>query len=203
MSEKGPARPIIVLVSSSSKKAGKSKTASYLVSELGAGYGLKVSAGDHAPSALVTDPAIISRPGTDTASLLAAGAKVVLWVDASGKERAKALERALAIIPPGGLLVIEGNCALENVRPDFAVFLMTVLPNCFKPSAAAAIRAADLVIIDKRWSLACEDEGVLREEARRMARLAEVVVCRDEDEFTRAMERAARLARSRLDSLRR
>ena len=140
----------VVAVGASSKKAGKSSLASYLVRRLGADFSLKVSCcGSHPTSEpIVSNPSIISRPGTDTAALFEAGAREVLWVNCSKSELAGCLQRALGMFPAGGLLVAEGNSAVSFMEPDFTVFLVAVSPEEFKPSARRALARADLVIID-------------------------------------------------------
>jgi molybdopterin-guanine dinucleotide biosynthesis protein len=155
-------RLLIISVSSSSKKSGKSTVASYLVRELGADYGLKVSAsGSHAEQRLIDDPAVIEKPGTDTGALVEAGAKSVLWVNSPPSELHEELERALALFPPYGLVVVEGNSALSHLSPDFAVFLMTVPFAEFKPSAAVAIEKADLVLVNLGGKLSGANPGEL------------------------------------------
>ncbi len=186
---------LIISVSASSKKAGKSTVASHLVRELGADYGLKVSSGGtHGESRLVTDPDIISAPGTDTGALSAAGAGLVLWVNAPPVKLLENLELALAMFGPGGLLVIEGNSALAHVSPDFAVFLMNVPFEDFKPSAALALEKADLVLVNLTGALAGLDRTRLESEIRERATSASVYFY-DEGSYAAALAVTDSLAR--------
>ena len=186
----------IISVSASSKKAGKSTVASHLVRELGADYGLKVSSGGtHGESRLVTDPNVISTPGTDTGALVAAGAGLVLWVNASPGKLREELERALSMFPPGGLLVIEGNSALAHISPDFAVFLMSVPFEDFKPSASLALEKADLVLGNLTGALAGLDRPSLESEIRGRATSASVYFY-DESSYATALAETVRLVRS-------
>ena len=141
----------IISVSSSSKKAGKSSLASFLVRELGADFGLKVSSGGaHATSeTVITDPEVIDSEGTDTGYLKEAGAKLVLWVNTGEGRLEGEITRALDMFPSGGLLLVEGNSAVPYLNPDFAVFLMSVPFEDFKPSANLALSKADLVLVDE------------------------------------------------------
>lgn len=193
-------RTRIIAVSSSSKKAGKSSLASHLVRELSADYGLKVSSGGrHKPAAAITtDPGVIAMPGTDTGSLLGAGAKKVVWVHASGGRLGSELRRALGKFPPGGLLVMEGNSALAHINPDFSVFLMSVPLEEFKPSAAVAMSKADLVLIDRSGKLGNIDLERLKHLILRLAGGAKTVFYRDEEGRNLAWEEAARMARERI-----
>jgi len=141
----------IISVSSSSKKAGKSSLASFLVRELGADFGLKVSSGGaHTTSeTVITDPEVIDCEGTDTGHLKEAGAKLVLWVNTEEGMLEGEITRALDMFPSGGLLLVEGNSAVPYLNPDFAVFLMSVPFEDFKPSANLALLKADLVLVDE------------------------------------------------------
>lgn len=140
----------IISVSSSSKKAGKSLLGAYLVKRLGAGCALKVSTGepDEHPGPLISDPAVLRRPGTDTGKLAEAGAANVLWVHSRPGELGDHISRALSLFPPDCLLLVEGNSALLHIDPDFSIFLLGVPPERFKPSASAALSRADLVMVE-------------------------------------------------------
>jgi hypothetical protein len=188
----------IISVGASSKKAGKSKVASFLVSEFKPTCALKVSSGSHTRSAIVTDPELLGRPGTDTGALLAAGARKVLWVNASGNRLAAELEQALEMFPADCTLVIEGNSALEHIEPDFSIFVMTVPFVGFKPSAEQALAGADLVLVDMRWNLAGEQEDSIGRGLAERAPGARVIYYSDEQGFDSALERTAAMARRAL-----
>jgi hypothetical protein len=195
----GSNRLKVVTVSSSSKKSGKSTVASLLVRELGADYGLKVSAGgSHAGQGLVDDTAVIRKPGTDTGALIRAGARSVLWVSAPPSELREELEKAMARFPAGGLVVVEGNSALSHFSPDFAVFLMTVPFEEFKPSAAVALAKADLVLVNLDGKLSGTDTGELERLIHERSSSATVIAYQDEGGFTDALAQTLKLARSRV-----
>jgi hypothetical protein len=187
-----------ITVSSSSKKSGKSSVAAFLVRELGIDFALKVSSGGHTPTHVVTDPEVISRPGTDTGSLVQAGARQVIWVNAPASRLATEIGRAVAMFPPEGTLIVEGNSALKHLAPDFAVFVMTVPFEEFKPSARTALARADLVLVDGRWRLAGSDSGRMAEDIMRKTDGARVVFFDDDEGFHEALIETARLARKRL-----
>lgn len=135
-----------VAVTASSRKAGKSTLACMMVRNLKADFALKVSTGEHGEAGLViTDPAILGQPGTDTARLMEAGARQVAWVNLSP---GSGISQALDLFQGPGILVIEGNTALGYLDPDFTVFLMSAPLRDFKPSAHLALARADLVITD-------------------------------------------------------
>jgi molybdopterin-guanine dinucleotide biosynthesis protein len=186
----------VISVSSSSKKSGKSTVASLLVRELGADYGLKVSSGgSHAGQGLVDDPAVIEKPGTDTGALVQAGARSVLWVSAPPSELREELEKALARFPAGGLVVVEGNSALSHLTPDFVVFLMTVPFEEFKPSAAAALEKADLVLVNLDGELSGADPGKLELLIRKRSSDATVIAYSGASGLDAVLHETVRLAR--------
>src|SRR5450830_1707595 len=193
-------RTKIISVSSSSKKAGKSSLASYLVRELDADFGLKVSSGGmhSTPETVITDPVIITRQGTDTGSLVEAGAKQVIWVNTGGSKLKEELDRALSLFPGGGLLVVEGNSALEHLDPDFAVFLMAVPFNEFKSSSRGALYRSDLVLTDLTGGLSEYSRGRLKSKLEELAPRARVLFFDDETERENAWREAAIMARERI-----
>lgn len=188
----------VIVVSAASKKGGKSTVAAHLVRELGAEYGLKVSAGGtHAVRPLTSDPEIISTPGTDTGALVAAGAGMVLWVNAPSHELGSELQRAMSMFPAPGLLVVEGGSALAHISPDFSVFLMGVPFEGFKPSAGPALEKSDLVLVNTSGPLAGADRSVLEAELRMRAQNATVLFY-DKKGFPGALTETVRLARTAL-----
>ncbi|MBU4193409.1 MAG: hypothetical protein KKF66_00235 [Actinobacteria bacterium] len=191
--------PAIIAVTSSSRKAGKSAVASYLVRELGAEFGLKVSSGSHAPAgSLTTDPKVISRKGTDTGKLVEAGASRVLWVHAEPGRLNAQLQRALAVFPEKGLLVVEGNSAAVHLDPDYAVFLMAVPFDQFKPSALPALERADLVLVDLTGALGELEPTSLEAEVNRLAPSAIVISYDDDAGRKNTLAETARLIRTHL-----
>ena len=190
--------PAIITVTSSSRKAGKSVLASYLVRELGAEFGLKVSSGSHAPTgSLTSDIDIISTPGTDTGKLMEAGARRVLWVHADPGELEARLQRALSMFPDKGLLVVEGNSASAYIEADYTVFLMGVPFEAFKPSALPALQRADLVLVYSSGALLDVEPSLLEKELARIVPLAQVIFY-DEDSRAEALSETVRLIRERL-----
>jgi len=186
----------IISVGSSSKKAGKSRVAVYLVRELHADYGLKVSSGgSHTGQLLIDDPLIIGKPGTDTGALVKAGAKRVLWLNSPPSKLAVELEKALDMFAPGGLLVIEGNSVLSHLIPDFVVFVMSVPFEEFKPSATLALEKADLMLVNRSGKLSSTDSSELERGIYERSHNATVIVYHDEESLASALGETARLAR--------
>lgn len=187
--------PKVVSVSSSSKKSGKSRLATFLVRELGSDYALKVSSGSHAPRGVITDEETISREGTDTGALVRAGARRVVWVNASEGRLAEELDEAMSLFGPGGTLVVEGNSALKHLRADFAVFVMTVPFDDFKDSAREAVSSADMVVVDTGGGLAEVPRAELARQIKSLSPRARAVFYSDEETLDLAMGQVLEAAR--------
>ena len=191
-------RPLLVAVGSSSKKAGKSTLATYLVRELGAENALKVSAGTHGPTGIITEPGVTGREGTDTGYLREAGASTVVWVNVPVEDAPDKIREALELFPGGGVLVAEGNSAVTYPDTVFSIFLATVPLTEFKPSAVEALPRADLVLVDLRGALSGRDVTVIRSELEERAPGARLIFFRDDRGMAEARLEAAVAARRAL-----
>jgi molybdopterin-guanine dinucleotide biosynthesis protein len=191
-------RRAVVTVSASSKKAGKSAVASYLVGRLGARYGLKVSAGTHTRESVVSDRDTVSRPGTDTGSLVEAGAERVLWANASPERLGSAIQKALSMFGDEGIIVVEGNSALEHIKADVKVFIMNVPFGDFKPSAATALARSDFILVDMRWQLTEEDPRTIAGVLARKAPGARATFFYDDISYDAALDECGAFVEGRL-----
>ena len=74
-------------------------------------------------STIIDDPAVLREPGKDTALMLEAGAEEVLWIKAPREGVAEALETATERLGHLNGVVVEGNSAVEVLRPDVILFI--------------------------------------------------------------------------------
>lgn len=93
---------------------------------------------------VVDNPAIIMEPGKDTALMAEAGAEV-LWVRGPREALGEALESALTRLSGCEAVIIEGNSAIEVLRPDIVIFINN-LPQKPKPGADKVLSMAHVVI---------------------------------------------------------
>lgn len=179
----------VVCVGASSKKAGKSRLATFLVRNLSAVCAIKVSAGgDHLPEGeITTDPDILRLPETDTGRLAEAGAETVLWVHASAREISGPLRRAIGMIPDDCVLVIEGNSAIPLAEADLSIFLVGAPVRDFKPSAYRALPFVDLLLVELP---AAGEMNLLEEELRSLSPRARILFYADSRERERAYAEA-------------
>ena len=103
------------------------------------------------PFRLIEDPAVLREAGTDTARLLEAGASRVVWAIARPSALRPAWAAVRARLEGAALVVMEGSTIVELARPDRHVFVAHpwLSPARWKPTAAACIAAADLVVVNR------------------------------------------------------
>lgn len=94
---------------------------------------------------IITDQNIINEPDKDTARLKQAGAKKVVWLQASPKGLEKGLKKALRILDKSEGVVIEGTSVLKVMKPDLAIYLKDKSAD-LKPGARQAKIKADIII---------------------------------------------------------
>src|SRR5436190_2602926 len=103
------------------------------------------------PFRIVEDPAVLAEAGTDTARLAEAGAARVVWAIA----RASAVPAAWAAVRERlrevDLVVMEGSTIVTVAEPDLQVFVAHpwLSPERWKPTSAACVAAADLVVVNR------------------------------------------------------
>lgn len=147
----------IVTISGASKDVGKTNLAVSIIKKCQGLAALKYSF--HYPqkeAGVITDSEILTRPGTDTARFLEAGASPVFWVLSDEKRLGLDLKRALSLLSPDSKVIIEGNSVLKHLRPIFAIFVMNSSWEKVKPSGLEVISRADVVV---EWN----NDGHIRE----------------------------------------
>lgn len=97
-------------------------------------------------SSLTDDKAILSRKGKDTERLLSAGAEEVLWVQAPRREVGEVALTALHRLAHLDGVIVEGNSAIEFLKPDIVIFLVGASQEKLKPSSRALSKTADITI---------------------------------------------------------
>ena len=101
---------------------------------------------------LITRPAIISQPGTDTARMLAAGACPVLWAITRERFVIDAWREMKSLMSDVRCAVIESNTLALNISPALTLMVVdpTVSRRLWKPSAERLITTADLLVFNDR-----------------------------------------------------
>ena len=112
---------------------------------------------------MLDDKASIMVAGKDTWRLKTSGAAQVVWVRAQEEHLQESLAEALRRVGANPRLLIEGNSVLGHITPTVAVFMCDsriCADKPPKPSRAAALAKADLIINNVRAGLDAAEAAV-------------------------------------------
>ncbi len=93
-----------------------------------------------------TDREVLSIEDKDTGRMLKAGAREVVWVQSPPERLHEVLPLAVDSLSHLKGIVVEGNSAVEFLRPDIVVFLDSKGVDDRKPSALRLMAMADIII---------------------------------------------------------
>jgi molybdopterin-guanine dinucleotide biosynthesis protein len=99
-------------------------------------------------SSVTDDPETLSRRDKDTGKYLEAGASEVLWVQSTREDLGETLRIAVDRLSHLEGIVLEGNSAIEVLRPDVVIFISVNGPETEKKSARTVLRSAEVVIFE-------------------------------------------------------
>lgn len=125
---------------------------------------------------ITDDPSIVARADKDTGALLAAGAAEVLWVQSPAERLGEALPLALERLSSCGGIIVEGNSAIEFLKPDIVIFISTVYKHRIKDSARTLLHRADILVIPE--GPGPSDRPAERSEPAEGAAAGEQIACR-------------------------
>ncbi len=97
-------------------------------------------------SSIIDDKSILSQKDKDTKRLLDAGTEEVLWVQSPANELHEVLPMAIDRLSHLDSIIVEGNSAIEFLKPDVVVFIADASKDNIKPSAQKILKQADIVI---------------------------------------------------------
>lgn len=103
-------------------------------------------------SSVTDDIGVLSQEGKDTKRFLDAGAGKVVWVQSPYSGLTESLSMATGMLSHTEGILIEGNSAIEAVRPDIIIFISGSSPEKWKTSACGISEKADIVIYDREPS---------------------------------------------------
>ena len=94
-------------------------------------------------TSVVTGADVLLEEGKDTSRVLKAGAHRAIWVRSpGGAGLEEALSMAIGELHGCSVVVVEGNSAVELLKPDIVIFMSGLF---FKSGAESALRMADIV----------------------------------------------------------
>ena len=94
---------------------------------------------------IVKNKRIISQKGSDSARLLEAGAKKVIWLKSSSSGLKAGLQKALVQLKSAEGVIIEGTSVLKYIKPNLAIYLKNK-QICIRPAARQAEKKANIII---------------------------------------------------------
>lgn len=136
----------LITISGARKNIGKTTMAVHLIKALTPCYAMKCSVHEKHGHGVTSDPSLINNPGTDTGRFVAAGAKGTWWLKSDGRTHCDELEKLVQSFGSNDLVIAEGNSIIKCLKPDFAIFIAGQSIYDLKPSAVAAMNAADLIV---------------------------------------------------------
>jgi molybdopterin-guanine dinucleotide biosynthesis protein len=142
-------KPVIIGIGGSHSGAGKTSVASLILKTF-KGWGAIKYTKTSLYCSIVDDLAVISEEGKDTKKLLDAGAEKVLWVQSPYSELGVVLPMAVEMLAHLHGIVVEGNSAVEIVKPDIIIFVAGT-EGTMKKSAEKILRMADIVIFQSKY----------------------------------------------------
>ncbi|MBM4140062.1 MAG: molybdopterin-guanine dinucleotide biosynthesis protein B [Nitrospira sp.] len=140
-------RPFIIGIGGAHSGAGKTSIASLILKRL-KGWGAIKYTKTSLYCSITDDREILSEEGKDTKRLLDAGAERVLWVQSPAPELEEILPIAAGRLADLKGILVEGNSAIEFLKPDVVIFISGT-EGRFKKSAEKILSMADVVIFEK------------------------------------------------------
>lgn len=141
-------RPVIIGVAGAHSGSGKTTYASLLLKEL-RGWGAIKYTRTAIYSSIIDDIGTLSIKDKDTKMFLDAGAAKVLWVQSPVSEIKGQLSAALERLSGLNGILVEGNSAIEFLKPDIIIFIFGKDPKKIKESSRRVLKIANVVVLDE------------------------------------------------------
>jgi molybdopterin-guanine dinucleotide biosynthesis protein len=95
---------------------------------------------------LITDLPMLMKRGKDTWQMLTSGAREVVWVRSARSGLRELLPKALKRLSHLDLIIVEGNSAIEFLKPDIVIFIFGEGRQRWKPGIEELAAGADIVL---------------------------------------------------------
>jgi LAO/AO transport system kinase len=141
-------RPFIIGIGGAHSGSGKTAYASLLLQHL-RGWGAIKYTRTALYVSLIDDHETLSENDKDTRRFLDSGAERVLWVQSPPSELGEVLPMAVERLSDLKGIIVEGNSAIEFLRPDIIIFIFGSDSAEIKDSAKGLLRKADAVVAEK------------------------------------------------------
>jgi molybdopterin-guanine dinucleotide biosynthesis protein len=138
-------RPFIIGIGGAHSKAGKTTVACQILKKLNGWGAIKYTKTPFFTS-IIDSPEILKQENKDTSRLINAGAQAVLWVQSPTEKLKEILQIAIDRLSHLKGIIVEGNSAVEVLKPDIVVFVSG--NKGLKRGAEKILRIAEAVISD-------------------------------------------------------
>lgn len=109
-------------------------------------------------SSVIDDITVLRQENKDTRRLIDAGAELALWVQSPADKLHDVMPIAADKLSHLDIIIIEGNSAIEFLKPDIVVFIAGADEGRIKTSAHQIRKQADIII--KKDSSQCSSENM-------------------------------------------
>ena len=137
-------RPFILGIGGAHSGAGKTAVACEILRRF-AGWGAIKYTETSLYSCIIDDLSALSEPGKDTKRFLDAGAEKVLWVRSPLSALPEVLSMAGAMLTHLKGILIEGNSAIQVMKPDIVLYVSG--DTARSESGAARVRAMAQIVL--------------------------------------------------------
>lgn len=151
-------RPIIIGIGGAHSGAGKTAYASLLLLNL-KGWGAIKYTKTGLYSSIIDDREILSEKNKDTRRFLDSGAERVLWVQSPPSDIGKVLPIAVERLSDLKGIIVEGNSAIEFLRPDIIIFIFGRESSTIKETSKGLLKRADVIVAEQGVSLETKGEA--------------------------------------------
>jgi len=151
--------PVIIGIGGGHSGAGKTLVACRILERL-KGWGAIKYTNTPLYSSITDDIKVLSEEGKDTKRFLDSGAEKVLWVQAASSFSEKTLQMAADMLSHLQGIVVEGNSAIEVLKPDIVIFVSGDAAK-FKKSADRILQIADILLFDSRLPASVPEQTVV------------------------------------------
>jgi hypothetical protein len=104
-------------------------------------------------ASIIDDPETLTQESKDTARLIDAGAEKVLWVQSPPEELKEVLPMAVDRLANLRGIIVEGNSAIEFLKPDIVIFVSGRHGGSLKKSAERVLETADIILFEDEPSM--------------------------------------------------
>jgi uridine kinase len=140
-------RPVIIGIGGGHSGSGKTSIACKILEKL-PGWGAIKYTKTSLYGSITDDINVLSEKGKDTKKFLDSGAGRVLWVRSSFYELTAVLPIAVEMLSHLKGIVVEGNSAVDVLKPDIVIFVCGH-GGKIKEGSENIMRIADIVIFDE------------------------------------------------------